>query len=136
MKPQLVEGRSFTSIPRWMQTVFIIIILAMVVALCFAVVDKQIPRDSPQWIDPAESLPEPDTPIIGVYLIDGKQEPIRVLYFYAFDENANKTEWWKLDNDMAQVNMGRPYRWTPALIVPDVLLWSTIRDGRELSGKR
>jgi hypothetical protein len=120
-----IEGRMFTKMTPEIQVALIILTCILALALCLTVADKNIKRDNPAWIDPAQELPPTETAIIGLYLIDGHQEPIRVMMFYNFDKNLGKLEWWQLDNDSAQNNLGRPYRWTRELIVPDLLLWSS-----------
>jgi len=124
-----IEGRMFTRMTPEMQVALIILMCFLALALCLTVADKNIKRDNPAWIDPAQTLPPTETAIIGLYLIDGKQEPIRVMMFYNFDKEQRRLEWWCLDNELAQHNMGRPYRWTAELLVPDNLLWAS-RKGR------
>ncbi len=119
------EGRSFTSLTPKGQAALLILVFILAIGLGLSVADKNIERDNPAWIDPRETLPPTETAIVGIYLIDGKQEPIRVMLFYNFDKNLGKLEWWQLDNDSAQNNLGRPYRWTKELIVPDNLLWAS-----------
>lgn len=126
----IIEGRSFPSLSTRGQAMLFLLCALLFIALGLSVADRNITRDNPAWIDPAQEAPPTDTAIIGLYLLNGYQHPIRVKMFYNFNDDLGKMEWWQLDNDSAQHNMGRPYRWTKELIVPDMLLWAS-RNGRK-----
>lgn len=121
----IIEGRTFTNIPGWVQFCLVVLIAMLVILCMFLAVDKAMPDNCEHWKDPAIVAPEPDKVVMGVYLIDGKEVPMAVKMVYLLDNYGMRSEFWSFDSEVAQADLGRPYRWCEIPLVPAGVLWAT-----------
>lgn len=125
---RIIEADLFTDIPRsiriWLFGMMAIASIATILAF------SGVERSPEPWVDPGKAVPAIDTPVLCLYLIDGEVTPVIAKMTYIFDAILNKTEFWHIDSEHAQQDLGRPYRWAILPSVPDRLLWATKRSGR------